>query len=279
MFLGPAASPISQFALLGFLVGALAALLVSPNAVAGAPSDDWPGFRGPNGNGQLQSGLPTGEEGELQLRVGWKKTLGSGYSGIAVGGGIAVTATSNAKRDQVMAFDPASGAERWRADLGALTVGVGGSKDGPISTPAIRDGRVFMVSTQGNLVALDLRSGEALWSVHLVEDLGSARPIYGFSTSPAVAGDVVVVQAGGSKGSLVGIEASTGAVRWRSFLDRHYAPVSDRDRTCRPNSGRGHGLGEGRGYRSHGRDRAVESRARRCRRARCRVVVADAGGW
>ncbi len=212
----------ASLSLLGVIAGALAVLTLVASAAAAASSSDWPGFRGPNGNGQVLSGLPAGD-GELRLRVRWQRPLGSGYSGISVVGGVAVTATSSGERDLVLAFDPLTGAQRWTADLDALTVGVGGSKDGPISTPAIADGRVLMVSTQGELVALDLRSGERLWSVHLVDDLESVRPLYGFSTSPVVIGDLVVVQAGGPPGALVGLETSTGAVRWRAFRDRHYA--------------------------------------------------------
>ena len=205
-------------------VCALSALVLAAclNGAPAAASDDWPGFRGPNGNGQLVEGLPQGS-GELQLRVRWQRPLGSGYSGIALVSGVAVTATSDAERDLVMSFDPETGVERWRADLGPLTVGIGGSKDGPISTPTIADSRVFMVSTLGKVVALDLHSGEQLWSVELIGDLGSARPAYGFSTSPIAVGDLVVVQSGGSAGALVGLEASTGALRWRTFDDRHYA--------------------------------------------------------
>ncbi len=197
-------------------------LISFSGAAAAAPSGDWPGFRGPNGNGQLEAGLPTGV-GEPRLRVRWQRALGSGYSGISLAAGVAVTGTSDAEHDLVMAFDPDTGEARWTAVLGPLTVGVGGSKDGPIATPAVSGGRVFMVSTDGRVVALDLPSGELLWSTHLVRDLGSTRPIYGFSTSAVVVGDVVVVQAGGQEGALVGLEAESGALRWRTFSDGHYA--------------------------------------------------------
>ncbi len=195
-------------------------LLLTVGAASG--TSDWPGFRGPQGNGQATGGLPEGA-GDLRLSVRWQRGIGSGYSGIALVGDLAVTASSDGERDHVLAFDPATGVARWTADLGPMTVGMGGSKDGPISTPTIAGGRVFMVSTLGLLVALDAESGARLWSVHLVDDLGSRRPIYGFSTSPVVAGDIVVVQAGGDEGALVGLDVGTGAVRWRTFRDAHYA--------------------------------------------------------
>ncbi|MEM1248731.1 MAG: PQQ-binding-like beta-propeller repeat protein [Acidobacteriota bacterium] len=201
-----------------FLVAAV--LLFSEAVCAGSP--DWPGFRGPAGDGRLVAGLPEGR-GDLRLEVRWRRPIGSGYSGISLAGNLAVTASSDGTRDFVLGVDPETGAELWRADLGPMTAGLAGSKDGPISTPAIGAGRVFMVSTAGRLVALEQSSGQLLWSADLVNDLGSGRPAYGFSTSPLVEGNLVLVQAGGERGALVAFEARTGAVRWRAFEDGHYA--------------------------------------------------------
>ena len=82
--------------------------LVTSVALAASTAGDWPGFRGPNGNGQVSSALPAGD-GDLQLRVAWQRDIGSGYSGIAVLGDVAVTATSDGERDLVLAFDPRTG--------------------------------------------------------------------------------------------------------------------------------------------------------------------------
>lgn len=202
-------------------LAALMALSVSLVVVA-APAEDWTSFRGPHGNGRKMSGLPVGDR-PLQLEVRWQRPLGSGYSGVSLTADVGVVGTSSGDSDQLMAFDPQTGEERWSTDIGPLTVGAAGSKDGPISTPALGEGRVFVVSTQGRLLALDLGTGEPLWSTHLVEDLGSRRPVYGFSTSPVVAGDLVVVQVGGAEGALAGFDAATGDLRWRTFEDQHYA--------------------------------------------------------
>jgi outer membrane protein assembly factor BamB len=133
--------------------------------------------------------------------------------------GVIVTAFKAGERDVVVALDPESGEERWRYDLAPAYSGHDGSADGPISTPAIADGRIFVLSPWGHLVALDVRSGTRLWAIHLVDDLGSTKPLYGFGASPVVVGGTLVLPVGGKEGTVVGLDAATGAVRWRSVDD------------------------------------------------------------
>jgi len=182
----------------------------------------WPGYRGFEGRGSAERGLPPGE-GPLGLELRWKKDLGSGYSGIAVAEGALVTALSAGERDVVAALDPVTGDERWRQDLGPTYVGHDGSHDGPIATPCIAGGRVFALGPFGHLAAFDLQNGEPLWRVHLVADLGSTKPMYGFGSSPVVVGDTVVLQVGGPGGSVAGLDVATGEVRWRSVDDSIFA--------------------------------------------------------
>ncbi len=202
----------------------LAAALVLLAVVGGtaAAEQTWPSFRGPHGTGQVLEGLPPGD-GPLALALRWKRALGSGYAGISVAEGVLVTAFSAGDRDVVAAFDPETGEERWRYDLAPIYRGHDGSHDGPISTPAVAGGRVFALGAWGHLAALDLRTGKAVWTSHLVDDLGCETPMYGFGPSPVVAGDTVVLPIGGEEGAVAGFDAATGEVRWRALEDQFFA--------------------------------------------------------
>ena len=197
----------------------LVALIAFAAAVEG---ESWPTFRGPLGAGRALEGLPPGD-GPLALELAWKRPLGSGYSGISIADETLVTAFAAGERDVVVALDPATGEERWRYDLAPNYAGHDGSHSGPISTPAIAEGRVFMLGPLGHLAALDLATGEALWTVHLVDDLGSEAQYYGFASSPAVVGDTVVLQIGGETGAVAGFDVATGEVRWRAVADETMA--------------------------------------------------------
>jgi enterochelin esterase-like enzyme/outer membrane protein assembly factor BamB len=190
-------------------------------------ADEWPGLRGPNHDGSAAAGNRFAA-GDGALAVGWRARLGSGYSGVAVAGGRAVTMFSDGAQDLVAAFDTASGKEHWRAAVAGAHKGADGSFDGPISTPAVAGGRVFALDPRGHLVGLDLASGRVLWRVDLVQREGARKPHYGFTSSPVVADGVLVAQVGGDKGrAIAGFDPATGERRWTVGEDgvQYQSPV------------------------------------------------------
>jgi outer membrane protein assembly factor BamB/enterochelin esterase-like enzyme len=195
--------------------------------LGGSPgqTQDWPRFRGADSDGRLE--VPGLFEKDFGLTVVWKRPLGSGYSGIVVGEGALVTMFSDGKSDVVIALDPATGAERWRSVVEETYRGHDGSHDGPIATPLIADGRVFALAAWGRFVALDLATGEELWSHHLKNELEAPEPFWGFSSSPLFEGGRVLLQVGGEVGTLAAFESETGRLVWTVGEDSvHYQSPS-----------------------------------------------------
>jgi outer membrane protein assembly factor BamB len=65
------------------------------------------------------------------------------------------------------------------------------------------------------LNCLDASSGELQWQRDLMSELNAPLPIWGFSASPIVIDDLVIVYAGASDGhGLVAYDASTGEPKW-----------------------------------------------------------------
>jgi outer membrane protein assembly factor BamB len=181
-------------------------------------ASDWPGFLGPNYNGSAQD--ETFGKNAGGLVIAWQRSLGSGYSGIAVAGERAVTMFSDGVHDYVTAVETKTGKEIWRYEIGPTYKGHDGSQDGPIATPAIGANRVYGLNPTGKLFALDLATGKSLWSVDAVKVFNSKSPIYGFATSPLVAGTVLIVQTGGDKGrSVAGFDAKSGKLLWNAGDD------------------------------------------------------------
>jgi outer membrane protein assembly factor BamB len=196
------------------LMGLLAA--AGPRTAAGA-DDAWPGLWGPRGDGAAAAEARLPAAAALKAREAWRRPLGSGFAGIAVARGRGYTGVSDGGQDQVVAFDAATGREVWRARLGETNRGHDGSKDGPISTPALSEdgGRAFVVSAQGVLFALETAGGKTAWQRDLKgTDLAVPVPFYGFGTSPLVSGKHVIVQGGGEKAGLVALDQASGAVAW-----------------------------------------------------------------
>ena len=209
------------------LAGSLCLLPLLAARPLAAGSESWPGLRGPGHDGAVrEASLFAGEVGELA--VTWKRDLGPGYPVVVADGVRLVAAFQSGGSDVVAAFDPTTGDELWRHELGEAHAGHTGSHDGPIATPALAGGRVFALGPRGHLVALDAGDGSVVWAKHLADDLGSEAPFYGFASSPIVAGGVVVVQIGAGEGQAVaGFAAGDGEMLWSAADDKvqYHSPV------------------------------------------------------
>lgn len=164
---------------------------------------------------------------KLGLEVAWRTQIGSGYSGVAVAGGKAVTMYSDGESDLMAAFDAGDGRRLWTHAFAETYRGHGGSHTGPISTPLIADGRVFGLSRQGKLFALDVETGQEAWSTDLVKDYELREPFYGFATSPILESGVLIVELGGEGKAVGGFDPATGEQRWLAGTDgvRYQSPV------------------------------------------------------
>jgi outer membrane protein assembly factor BamB len=196
-------------------VFALAATAGPVHAAAPPATAEWPQLWGPAGDGRSDAARALGRAETVKAREVWRRPIGSGFSGIAVEGGRAYTGLSDGTRDHAVAVEVASGREVWRTSLGDTYRGHDGSKDGPISTPALDGGRVFIVGPHGTLFALEAATGRVQWRHDLKAEYGAPAPVYGFGTSPVVAGDLVVVQAGGAKThNVVAFDKVSGRLAW-----------------------------------------------------------------
>lgn len=184
-----------------------------------AVAEDWTSYRGPDVAGVSHETRIFENVGRPALEVAWKRRIGSGYSSVVVAGGKAVTMYADGDLDVTAAFAVDDGRTLWTSAIGPTYKGHDGSHDGPISTPVVADGRVYGLGPWGRLFALDLTTGEEIWSTHLTEEHGIARPLYGFGTSPLLADGVLVVELGGEGTAVGGFDPDTGARKWLAGSD------------------------------------------------------------
>jgi outer membrane protein assembly factor BamB len=104
-------------------------------------------------------------------------------------------------------------AEELRGVFGGLRDGQG---DGPRGTPTVDGDRVYAEGGNGDVTCLEAATGKTIWSTNLSSDLGGGRPGWGYSESPLIEGNLVVVTPGGRQGTLAALNKYTGEVVWRS---------------------------------------------------------------
>ncbi|HEY7162214.1 MAG TPA: PQQ-binding-like beta-propeller repeat protein, partial [Acidobacteriota bacterium] len=180
-------------------------------------ADDWPRWRGSNFDGVANPSTHP-FSGKFDLKIRWKRPLGTGYSGIVVSDGKAVTMYSDGKTDYLIALSSNDGKEIWRLPLGEGFPPRDGSSGGPVSTPAIDHGVVFALGPRGNLVAAQLAGGKRIWHRDIAEL--NPPPHWGFTTSPLVTGDSVVVFTGGTPNhAITAFRRSDGEIVWQSASD------------------------------------------------------------
>ena len=182
-----------------------------PPAAAVDPSPaEWPGFRGPERN-SIVPGTRIGTDWSAAApQELWRKPVGPGWSSFAVDGDRIYTQEQRGEHELVSAYALATGEPIWRhRDDARFWESNGGA--GPRATPTLSGGRVYAFGATGILNALDAKTGQRVWSRNVATDAAKKVPMWGFSSSPVVTGDIVVVAAAGR---LAAYDRTTGEPRW-----------------------------------------------------------------
>ena len=193
---------------LNSLVLALALGATAANAA------DWTQWRGLNrADYSSETGLLQDWPAGGPKQVWMFKNAGNGYSAPAVVGGRLFTLGTRDGGEVLLALDAKTGSELWAVKVGSILKNNWG--DGPRGTPTVDGGQIYALSGSGNLVCLSTSSGKILWQKSLTE-LGGKVPFWGYTESPLVDANQVVVLPGGSKGAVAALNKKTGDVIWQS---------------------------------------------------------------
>ena len=189
------------------LMACLGGLVVA----GGTAAQDWPGFRGPTGDGQVAA-LPKAVPAKKVL---WEaKFTGECHAGLACAEGVLVVPDGNEEKDFYRAFDAESGKSLWVREFpNGKEMDYGPA---PRATPLIRKGKVYVCSAFGDFYCLDLKDGKTLWQKSFEKDYkaGAEPPQWGYSSSPLIVGDKLLMNPGG-KTAIVALNPETGAEIWR----------------------------------------------------------------
>jgi outer membrane protein assembly factor BamB len=185
--------------------------VVSSETIADAT---WPEFRGPKRDGSVPGvAIDTDWQAHPPKEI-WRRKVGPGWSSFSVAGSSIFTQEQRGSAEVIACYDAATGTERWiRESPARFWESVAGA--GPRATPTLSGGRLYAVGATGLVHCLDPHNGAVIWQRDLTQDAARKPPMWGFSSSPLIVDDVVVVYAGGEgeKGVLA-YDVKTGEPRW-----------------------------------------------------------------
>jgi outer membrane protein assembly factor BamB len=199
-------------------------------AATALQADNWPQFRGPNGQGiSAETNLPL--TWSATENVAWRTPIpGSSWSSPVVWGNrvFLTTATDHGVSCRVLCLDSASGRVLWNTE--AIQQTTAGRKEGrntyATPTPATDGTLVYTVFFDGSFAALNF-AGDVVWT-------NRNYPFYsqhGLATSPVLWKDVLIQARDGSSGgddkglgwqtpwdqaTLVALDTKTGQERWKA---------------------------------------------------------------
>ena len=193
---------------------------------------DWPQWRGPDHTDIVEETSYWDEGGWPLGDPAWTTNVGRGSSSPIAVGDHAYTMGWAGDQDTVFCLDAASGAEVWRQSYpcpkyGRHHQGDEGAYDGVSSTPSYdaATGYLYTLSTDGDLNCWNTGDGGAsVWGLDLYEtfdvakrpDVGGGWRDYGYTTSPLVYADWVVVEVGDDEGTVMAFDKVSGVRQWSS---------------------------------------------------------------
>jgi outer membrane protein assembly factor BamB len=190
-------------------------------------SQRWNQFRGAGRDGRIK--LTEGEVVASSPELLWSREIGSGFSEVVVVDETLYLLMSEkidslSGWETLAAMHAVTGEVIWSTRVDTVYIDEDDWGDGPRSTPAVDENNVYCLSASGKLSAVARKDGKLLWTVDFVKEYGSTRPRWGYSASPLLVDDLLVIEVGGlNDHGFAAFEKSTGKLKWhRGNVDAFY---------------------------------------------------------
>jgi outer membrane protein assembly factor BamB len=184
-------------------------------AAQGAPSTDWPQWRGPGRDGMsAERGLLQQWPSSGPTKVFTAKGIGGGYGTVAVAGSRLFVQGLVGQNSTATALDKATGAQIWVKTIGAARNNDQGP--GPRGTPTVDGDRLYVLTENGDLACLRVADGTAVWQRNILKEFGARNIPWLISESPLVDGSLVIVSPGGRGAGMAALDKLTGRTVWTS---------------------------------------------------------------
>lgn len=177
-------------------------------------TQNWNQYLGPNRNNtipdiEILNEWPDGGPAKL-----WEVKLGPGYGGASVfGDEVFILDRIKGEADILRCLELETGKEKWNYRYEAKgEIPYPGSR----IVPFVDAGNVYTVGPHGHLYCFDKATQQPVWNINLQEQFDAARPNWGFSQSPVIYNNFVIVAPQGTKAGVTAFNKLTGDLVWKS---------------------------------------------------------------
>jgi outer membrane protein assembly factor BamB len=199
------------------------ALLLAPS-LAGA-DNDWPRFRGPNGDNSVAEAEIATTFPASGPKVLWSIDVNAGYGGSAiVGDEVFFMDRVDQEKDVVLCVGLADGQERWKWERevpGRI------SHPGSRVVPTATADAIYASSGFGHVYCIDRKTHKERWVVDVMKAFESEAPRFGYSVHPVIHGDLCIIAPSGGSVGLAALDKKSGKTVWKtgSVGGTHSSPV------------------------------------------------------
>jgi outer membrane protein assembly factor BamB len=159
---------------------------------------DWPTFLGPDGtSASPEKGIisPWPKQG---LRLVWQKSVGTGYGMPSISQGRLFQFDRHGNLARLTCLKSRSGEFVWKFEYPTHYTDAFGYNNGPRCCPVVDGDRVYIYGAEGMLHCVRAADGKLVWKVDTRARFNVLPNFFGVASVPAVEGDLLIVQVGGS---------------------------------------------------------------------------------
>jgi len=180
---------------------------------------DWPGHLGPTRDGQSTETRLNWDWPKDGPAVEWKIPVGSGFAGVTVAEGKVFLFHRIGDDEILAAFDPVTGKALWTFAYATKYRDDFQFDNGPRCVPLIAKGVAYLYGANGDLHAVETKTGKALWGKNLLAEYKPKKGYFGVGAGPVLIAGKLLVNVGAKSAGIVAFNPETGKELWKSSDD------------------------------------------------------------
>lgn len=204
----------------------LSAVVAVMLAAVNLPAADWPTFRGSDRSAvSPETGLLQEWPANGPPLLWESQGAGRGYADLTIAGDYIYTlgdapSVAEDKDEYLLCFARQDGKFVWKTKTGQPWTSGSATWQSSRGTPSVAGDTVCVITAFGELVVCEASTGVERWRKNLKTDFGGKKADgWGYSESPLIDGNQIVVTPGGTQTTMVALNIQSGEVIWKSLRE------------------------------------------------------------